>query len=155
MDFIPEYIDNAVVLNAVEICNHGIDCRLCPDVAISVHNWLVSTDMSYLIVDFQDEKEVCSTILIEILQLRKRLRFPFIFAGLMERAKTVLASYAYNDHPFFVTPEEAVKYLRTKFPELVANADANAVKFGEPIPCVRNRQSRGEGDVETEEAAVL
>lgn len=155
MDFVPEYLDNAVVLNAVEICNHGIDCRQCPDLAISVHNWMVNTDAQYLILDFQDEKEVCSTILIEVLQLRKRLRVPFIFSGLMERPKEVLKSYAYNDHPVFITPEEAVKYLKQKFPQLVVKPAGQAVQFGEPIPCSRNRASRGEGDIEPEESAIL
>ena len=73
MDFVPEMIDGAVVLNAVDVCSVGHDCRQCTELSVGIHNWLVAHQLRYLVLDFQDEKDVCVTILTELLQLRKRL----------------------------------------------------------------------------------
>ena len=155
MDFAPEIIDGTVVLNAVEICSTGNDCRPCCEVAVGIHNWLVSYEIPYLIVDFQDEKEVCSAILTELLQLNKRLNSPFIFCGLMETPRKFLKSYLYSDHPFFDIPEEAVKYLKQSRPELIM-ADLSQIQEGEVIPCIRSRLYRSEGadlDSDNEESS--
>lgn len=143
MDFVPEIIDDAVVLNATGICSTGNDCRPCAELAVGIHNWLVNNKLRYLIVDFQDEKDVCSSILSELLQLRKRLRYPFIFCGLMEGPKKYLKSYAYNDFPFFAVPEEAAAFLKKTQPDLL-NVDFATIKQGEPIPCTRSRNYRPE-----------
>ena len=91
MELTPIPVDGAVVLNSSSPCRHsGSDCRECPEVAVGIHNWLLSCDLSYLIVDFQDEKEVCQTFLIELLQLRKRLSLPFLFIGLMDKARELI-----------------------------------------------------------------
>ncbi len=151
MDFVPEIIDGSVVLNAVDICSCGSDCRSCSELAVGVHNWLISNQLRYLIVDFQDEKEVCTTILTELLQLRKRLRFPFIFCGMMEGPQKFLRSYAYTEYDFFAIPEEGVAFLRKTVPQMLL-ADLQNLKVGEPIPCTRSRIYKSEeaedGDVE-------
>ncbi|MGE0172819.1 MAG: hypothetical protein AB7T49_08540 [Oligoflexales bacterium] len=154
MDFIPTLVDGGVVLNPVEVCNFfGQDCKNCPDVSVGIHNWLVSTDLNYLIIDFQDEKDVCSTVLAELLQLRKRLGFPFLFVGLMERPSAFLSSYNYKEFPTFNLPEDAIQYLKEKFPKAYSGA-TNSVRFGEIIPTIRSRQSRldfeGSPDAENE-----
>ncbi|MFY7928534.1 MAG: hypothetical protein ACOVS5_06655 [Oligoflexus sp.] len=155
MDFVPEIVDGAVILNAADICTYGNDCRPCSELAVGVHNWLVAHQLRYLIVDFQDEKDVCMSILTELLQLRKRLRYPFFFCGLMEGPKKFLESYACTDYPFFPIPEEAVSFLKKSFPKVLM-ADLSAIKLGEPIPCTRSRSYRAEGleDIEVEESDV-
>lgn len=143
MDFVPEIVEGAVILNAVDICTTGSECRPCTELAVGIHNWLMSHELNYLIVDFQDEKVVCSSILTELLQLRKRLRFPFLFCGLMEGSKKFLKSYAYQDCPFFPIPEEAVSYLKEVNPALLMT-DLSQVRVGEPIPCTRSRTYKSE-----------
>ena len=152
MDLAPEVINGAVVLNGVDICSTGPDCRPCIELAVGVHNWLVAHDLKYLIVDFQDEKEVCSTILTEILQLRKRLPYPFIFCGLMGNPRKVLTSFAYSDHPVVDVPEDAVAYLKKIKPELLIR-DLSSIREHEPIPCTRSRTYRGD-DAETGDASA-
>lgn len=152
MEFVPELVDHAVILNAIEICAEGTDCRPCSELAVGIHNWLMSHEVEYLIVDFQDEKVVCSSMLTELLQLRKRLRFPFLFCGLMDSPKKFLQSYAYKDHPFFSIPEEAVAYLNQINPSLLMR-DLGGVQYGVPIPCTRSRAYRLDGiDPEGESA---
>ena len=143
MEFIPALVSGGVVLNAVEICDHGPDCRTCPELAVGVHNWLVATNLKYLVVDFQDEKDVCPSILIELLQLRKRMHFPFLFVGLMDRPKALLKSYAYSGYPFFATPEEAFLHLKQMHGYLLTG-DLSRIGFSTPVPCNRNRVNRGE-----------
>lgn len=150
MDFLPEIVDGAVVLNAVDICTIGNDCRQCSELAVGVHNWLVAHQLKYLILDFQDEKDVCVTILTELLQLRKRLRYPFLFCGLMEGPRKFLQSYAYNDYPFFAVPEDAVAFMKKNLAKSLV-ADLSGIKVGEPIPCTRSRSYRAEEGVEEPE----
>ena len=153
LDFIPELVEGGVVLNAVNCSpNHGVDCRYCPELAIGIHNWLLASELRYLIVDFQDENDICSTIITELLQLRKRLRIPFLFAGLMARPRAVLESYAYSGYPFFVTPEEAVMYLQKHHAPLM-EVDLAKITFGEPIPCAHTRHARSD-DLGVPEEAV-
>lgn len=149
MDFAPELLNGGVVLNPMSICTNGTtDCKVCPESAVAIHNWLVSTELKYLIIDFQDEKEVCPSILVELMQLRKRLRFPFLFVGLMERPRQMLQSYAYNDFPIFDTPEDAIAYASKHFAPLM-DVDLSLIRFGEAIPTSRSRMARPE--VEEEE----
>lgn len=145
MDFVPEIIDGVVVLNAVDICSTGADCRPCCEVAVGIHNWLMAHEISYLIVDFQDEKEVCASILTELIQLNKRLDLPFIFCGLMEAPKVFIRSYLYSDHPFFDIPEDAIAYLKKSRPALTM-VDLSAVNEGEAIPCIRSRHYRSDAE---------
>jgi hypothetical protein len=144
MEFVPVLINGGVVLNAVNVCSYvGSDCKSCPDMAVGIHNWLISNNFKYLLVDFQDEKDVCQTMLIELLQLRKRLRFPFLLIGLMERPMQFLKSYAYSGYPFFTTPEDAVNYMYAHHPALL-ETDLSGVEFHKPIPCGKYRSNKGE-----------
>lgn len=153
MKIIPSHIDSAVVLDLHDICtSNSTGCRVCPEQAVGIHNWLMNTGIRYIIVDFQDEKDVCKSILVELLQLRKRLHIPFIFVGLMDRPKRVLTSYAYTGYPFFAAPEEATQHLRKMHPDLL-DFDMSKVDFGTPIPSSRTRHQRqlGEDTTETED----
>ncbi len=153
MDFVPEIVDGTVVLNAVDICTAGNDCRPCSELSVGVHNWLVVHQLRYLVVDFQDEKDVCTTILTELLQLRKRLRQPFLFCGMMEGPKKFLESYAYQDYPFFRVPEDAAAFLKKTQPQILST-NFESIKVGEPIPCTRSRSYRTEELEEGEEVEV-
>lgn len=147
MELHPTLVNGGVVLDAVNICGKSLDCKTCPELSVGVHNWILSTGISYILIDFQDEKEVCPSILIEMLQLRKRLNMPFIFVGLMDKPKSILTSYAYSGYPFFSTPEEAILHLRHMHPELFKTSLSN-IQFGVSIPCARSRQHKAEVFVE-------
>ncbi len=113
MELVPENLGGSVVFNVQSSCgaNKAI-CGNCGDFAIAVHNWVMNTDIKYVVIDLQDEKEICPAFLEEILQLGKRLRFPFVFAGVMDKPQRVLESYNYgNRASTFVTPQEALAYL--------------------------------------------
>jgi hypothetical protein len=143
MDLTPERIGNAVVFNAVHACpKNEAECGLCFDYAVAIHNWLLAHNLKYVILDLQDEKEVCQDFLVELLQLRKRLRYPFLFCGAMEKPRKLLEAYDYGSlFPFFVSPEEAVDALGKKFPQLVSTP-IDHVTFGHPIPVARPRQGQ-------------
>lgn len=155
IELVPEKIDGAVVLNVMNNClTCNSDCIACSDFAIGLHNWLITTDLKYVIFDLQDEKEVCPIFLEEILQLWKRMKFPFLFAGVMERPRVMLEAYNYAlKFPLFVTPGEAIDALRGKFPSMLIASFAN-IQFGHPIPITRPRfgvrPDEGEGDAEAE-----
>jgi hypothetical protein len=100
---------------------------------------LVATGLKYVIFDLQDEKAVCPVFLEEVLQLWKRMRFPFLFSGVMPKPKAILQSYSYDKRfPLFATPGEAVEDLRNRFPASM-NGQVNGVVFGQPMPMTRAR----------------
>ena len=72
MDLVPENLGGAVVFNLVNSCgaNKGV-CGNCADFAVAIHNWLMNTEVRYVLVDLQDEKEICPAFLEELLQLAK------------------------------------------------------------------------------------
>tara|TARA_B100001094_G_C18026785_1_gene718003 strand:- start:351 stop:860 length:510 start_codon:yes stop_codon:yes gene_type:complete len=143
MELSPTLVSGGVVLDATRMCSHlALDCKACLELSVGVHNWLVATGLEYVMIDFEDEKDVCQAILIELLQLRKRLKIPFIFVGLMDKPKSILTSYAYSGYPFFSTPEEGIHHLRQMHPELVDGVSLAKVVFNVPIPCSRSRQNK-------------
>lgn len=143
MEIIPTLINGAVVLDVHSVCTSNTNtCRACPEQAVGIHNWLLSTGVKYVIVDFQDEKDVCKSILIELLQLRKRLNIPFIFVGLMDRPRETLVSHAYTGYPFFSAPEEAALHLRQMHSDLYEQVHHEKVVFDQAIPCSRSRHLR-------------
>ncbi|NDE13833.1 hypothetical protein EBZ80_02780 [bacterium] len=153
-ELIPEKIDGAVILNLSKSCQHNSsDCSACQDLAVGLHNWLVAHDFRYLVLDLQDEKEVCPGFIEEVLQLWKRMRIPFLFSGVMLKPRKILESYNYHSrYPIFLTPEEAVRNLVQSRVELGAKTEG--IDFGVPIPMSRLRQAvRGEGDGEGEAVA--
>lgn len=157
MDLIVQKVDGAVVVNAEvdEPCTG--DCRVCTDVGGAVHNWLMATGLRYLVMDLQDEKDICKTFLVELLQLRKRHKIPFIFAGVMDRPKKILESYDFSSGglPTFATPDDAVEFLRRSYGPLLESHPEN-VSVGETIFALRlrnamNRFEDGEEAVEPAE----
>lgn len=148
LELIPDLIDDSVVVNVTKSCSHNTtDCSACQDLAVGLHNWLVSHEFRYLILDFQDEKEVCPGFIEEVLQLWKRMRIPFLFAGVMSKPRHILESYNYHArYPIFITPEEAIRTLISTGVDRTAKFEG--IEFGGPIPLNRLRQGlRGEGEV--------
>jgi hypothetical protein len=151
LELVPEKINEAVILNVHKSCPHNAtDCSACQDLAVGLHNWLVTHELRYLVLDLQDEKEVCPGFIEEVLQLWKRMRVPFLFSGVMIKPRKVLESYNYQArYPIFMTPEEAVRSLNGLNISFAAKTEG--IDFGVPIPMSRLRQASrldGEGDGE-------
>jgi len=140
MDLVPENLGGAVVFNLNNSCGASKAlCGNCGDFAVAIHNWLMNTDVRYVLLDFQDEKEVCGVFLEELMQLAKRLRVPFLFAGVMEKPRRMLEAYDFTRRwPLFVTPEEAVSYLDENFPG-TTKASLEGLTFGVAIASSRPR----------------
>ncbi len=160
IELIPEKIDAAVILNVNKSCPHNAtDCSACQDLAVGLHNWLVAHEFRYLVLDLQDEKEICPGFIEEVLQLWKRMRSPFLFSGVMIRPRKILESYNYHSrYPIYLTPEEAVRSLVRLNVDLTDKREG--IEFGIPIPMSRMRQgtrpeAQGESvaddDVETDD----
>jgi hypothetical protein len=140
MDLVPENLGGAVVFNVISSCgaNKSI-CGNCADFPVAVHNWLMATDLRYVLMDLQDEKEICPVFLEELLQLAKRLRVPFLFCGVMDKPRRLLEAYDFLTRaPVFVTPEDAIEWLDKKHPGLTKVA-LEGVEFGTPIAQSRPR----------------
>lgn len=155
MDLIPENLGGAVVFNVVNSCgaNKSI-CGNCADFAVAVHNWMMNTEVRYVLVDLQDEKEICPAFLEELLQLAKRLKVPFLFAGVMEKPRRVLEAYDFlNRAPLFVTPDEAIAFLDKNYPG-VTRVSLEGLEFGVPIATSRPRNAIV-ADVEATDAETV
>jgi hypothetical protein len=150
MDLVPENLNGAVVFNVLNSCGaNRAACGNCADFAVAVHNWIMTTEVKYVLVDLQDEKEVCPAFLEEMLQLAKRLRYPFVFAGVMDKPKRILQSYDFlSRSPTYVTPEEAVVALEKAYPG-ITKGSVEGVDFGVPIA-----SSRPPNALATEEVAA-
>ena len=153
MELVPEIIDGVVVVNAENICSAGNDCRPCSELAVGVHNWLVTKKLKYFVVDFQDEKEVCETILAEIVQLKKRMDIPFLFCGVMTQAREYLKAYAYSEYPFFDMPGEAADYLKENYPRNVMTK-LNHITEGEAIAFSRSQLRQKITDFDEDESSL-
>lgn len=140
MDLVPENLNGTVVFNVVQSCNANKSvCGNCTDFAVSVHNWLMSSDVKYVVIDLQDEKEICPAFLEELLQLAKRLRYPFVFAGVMEKPKRLLEAYDFTSRsPTFTTPDEAIGALEKRFPG-ITKVSLEGLEFGKSIASSRPR----------------
>jgi len=138
MELVVEKLDGAVVFNVHKACTAGPGvCIACADFAVGIHNWLLGTDVRYVIVDLQDEKEVCYLFLEEIMQLRKRLRYPFVFAGVMDKPRQILASYDFLQQ-VFTAPQDAIAHLRKTVPQ-VLNVKLDGISFGQSIQVTKPR----------------
>jgi len=140
MDLVPENLGGAVVFNVMNSCGaNKMICGNCSDFSVAIHNWLMTTDVRYVLLDLQDEKEICSGFLEEMLQLAKRLKIPFVFAGVMEKPRKFLESYDFLSRaPLFTTPEDAVKWLDAHYPGLT-RASLSGLQFGMAIAQSRPR----------------
>ncbi len=154
IELVPVKIDEAVVLNVSKYCASGrTDCRTCSDIGVAVHNWLISSELGYVIIDLMDEKDICPTFLIELIQLRKRLRIPFLFAGVVEKPRRVLDEHNFTitAYPVFITPEDAIDFMRENHAPLLQGTEMNMVRLGEPLQVARPRLGlRGELEVDGE-----
>ncbi len=142
MDLVPENLGGAVVFNLNSSCgtNKAI-CGNCGDFAVAIHNWLMNTEVRYVLLDLQDEKEICPAFLEEVLQLARRLRIPFLFAGVMDKPRRILESYDFtNKWPTFITPEEAIAYLEEKNPG-TTKVSLEGLEFGVAIATSRARNA--------------
>ncbi len=135
MDLIPTMVDGAVVFNLKNSCSvKNYNCEPCVQLVLCIHNWLKHAEVQYAIFDLLDEKDICSSFLTELLQLRKRLRFPFLFVGVMDRPQNFLESYSYDrTYSVFVTPEDAVRALRIHNPGITEHPIRIPVDFGKPM----------------------
>ena len=147
MDLIPVNVDGVVVFNTTDSCvSTSHECKHCLDIGGALHNWLMVMKVNYILIDFQDEKDVCSTFLVELLQLRKRLNIPFIFTGLTLKPQKFLESYEFLSHRssrIFSSLDEAIEFLKTVLKDYICGEDVIAnVKFGEPISIFKIRQAQ-------------
>ena len=135
MDIIPTMVDGAVVLN---ICNVSLDRKKEEEesnrIAVYIHNWIKQIKLGYLVFDFQEEKHISTNFLVELMQLRKRLGIPFLFAGALNESKKTLEAYSCQDsYPIFWTPDDAIRALRIQNPGITENNAKNNIKFGKSL----------------------
>lgn len=141
LEIIPENVDDAIVCNISGSCGLGAECEDCRELVIGIHNWLVASEQKYIILDFQDEKELCPSMVEELVQLRKRMPIPFLFAGVMERAKQLICSYDYRaENSIFRIPEDAIVVLKKLVGQENVQPELN-LTYGEPINLIRSRYS--------------
>ena len=148
MQLVPRFIDGAVCLDLIEVSQGPISGPSSgqqgyADYIVAIHGFMTSTQLRYLIIDLQDEKEVPSAFLEEVLQLWKRLRCPLLFAGVMPKPLQVLEAFDYlNFSDVFSTPTDAIAALRGDYPQLL-EADLSDVAFDQPMQIARNRVAPG------------
>ena len=149
LEFVPEKVGSLVILNVMQKetersaqetpAQAAADAFVGSDYVIAIHNWFIGTNLKYLAFDLQDEKEVPKDFLEELLQLMRRVRIPFFFAGVMDRPRVVLKSYAYaSKFPIFENTDQLATWLNQNKPELGAAAH-ETIQFGSPIDMVRTR----------------
>ncbi len=147
----PEKVENAVVLMAGQIepaCE--ADCRLCVDFSVGIHNWLMTNEIQYVMVDLQDEKDICRVFLEELINLRKRLAMPFYFVGVMDRPRQFLNDFGIADYTHFaLTPEEAADHLQATYPIVYQSGLNKKIDLRTKITVSKARlQQRLGGDAE-------
>ena len=140
MDLVPENLSGAVVFNLLNSCAvNKLACGSCAEFVVAIHNYLMNSDVRYVLLDLQDEKDICPAFLEELMQLAKRLRVPFLLAGVMDRPRRILESYDFTRRwPLFSTPEDAIAYLEAHHPETLRVA-IGGLPFGTAIATSRGR----------------
>ena len=135
MDLIPQMVDGALVFSLQNDCRvRSHNCDHCYQVVINTHNWFRYAQIEYGIFDFVDEKDICPGFLDELLLLRKRLRFPFLFCGVVERVLGTLETVNYSSaYPIFATPEDAVRALRIQHPGTTEATIRIPITYGQPL----------------------
>jgi hypothetical protein len=132
MDLIPVLVDGAIVLNLQNYCPSKSDCcDSCSQLILFTHNWLKTVELEYAVFDLLDEKYICPTFLDELLQLRKRLKFPFLFSGVMEQPRRHIERFNYQDYyPLFISPEDAIRALRIQHPGITESSNRGTINLG-------------------------
>ena len=147
LEIVPEEIDGALVFNvqpALPSKEQLSDEDLHSELVVAFHNWAKENSVPYIILDLQDQKDLCSVFLTELLQLRRRLQIPFLFAGVMESSRKIIESYDFQKlFPFFVTPEDAIRALRMRYPGMT---ESFSVPSGLGNPILIPRVVLGESD---------
>lgn len=135
IDLIPSLVDGAIVLNLQGSCrSHFHSCEKCTSFTFFLHNWLRITELAYLVFDLQDEKHICPSFLEGLILIRKRIKIPFLFAGVMNRPRNLLQQYNYGEtYPFFIVPEDAIRALRMQHPGLTEKAPEVPILFDYPL----------------------
>ena len=83
VELIPAQIEDTIILNVSKHCgNTRTDCKDCCDVGVAVHNWLISTELQYVVIDLQDVKDVCRTFIPNQLRNIKILDY-FLSASIL------------------------------------------------------------------------
>ena len=131
MDIVPAFVDGAIVCNVVEPCkNPSGSCEKCFEFPLLFRNWVVEAGLSYLIFDFQDEKKLCFSFLEELISLRKRLKIPVLFSGLLGESKSFIERHnCGNAYPLFDLPSNAIRALRMQQPGLTEQIPAVPIPF--------------------------
>lgn len=132
MDLVPVLVDGAIVLNLQNCCTMRTEgCEPCSQLVLYTHNWLKMVELEYIVFDLLDEKSICPTFLEELLQLRKRLKFPFLFSGAMEQSRRHIERFNYQDnYPLFISPEDAIRALRIQHPGITESSNRGTINFG-------------------------
>lgn len=138
MDIIPTMVDGAVVLNLCHLDLYTKDNKKEDEestrLVIYIHNWVKQIKLEYLVFDFQEEKHINQSFLVELMQLKKRLRIPFLFSGVLNESKKILESYSCQDsYPLFWTPSDAIRALRIQHPGITENNAKNNISFGQSL----------------------
>lgn len=138
MDVIPTMVDGAVVLNLSNPDLFTQDAKKEEEesirLVINIHNWVKQIKLEYLVFDFQEEKHINRSFLIELMQLKKRLRMPFLFSGVLSESKQTLESYSCQDsYPLFWTPNDAIRALRIQHPGITENSAKHNITFGQNL----------------------
>jgi hypothetical protein len=160
LEFVPERIDRAVVMNviqssravpnAIPVPTSAIDSFGGADFVVAIHNWLIGTQLRYVIFDLQDEKEVPADFLEELMQLMKRMRIPFLFTGVMQKPRALLMSYDYTSkYPIFNSIDDVISFMESKHPQLLSTT-LDGISFGSPIEMVRSRLNGKPGEEDSE-----
>jgi len=150
MELVPQKVEDAVIFSLAKGCHNK--CDDCGELAVSMHNLLLSSELKYVIIDLQDEKHVCDSFPEQVIQLWKRLRIPFLFAGAMPSVEKILSGHGYfNFYQTYLSGEEAIAALRAKQPELFSG-DLSGIELNVPMVTPRSRAlAAGEADDEEEE----
>lgn len=155
LDLVPECIDGVCVLN-LKKSGSNCDPRYCDcgGLAVSVHNLMIQSELRYVVIDMQDEKEICDAFVEQMIQLWKRTAVPFYFAGVMPRFKAILDSYGYlNQYQIYGSAIDVVEQLCAEKAKFI-NIKLDGITFGTKLPIPRSRQSQSEpgtGDSDSEE----
>ena len=149
MELVPEKVDSAVLFSLAKPCREH--CAYCGDLAISIHNLMMASNLRYVIIDLQDEKHVCESFTEEVLQLWKRLRVPFLFAGVMPSVEKVLEGHGYlKQYSLYPSGEEAIAELKKDRSDLFSQPLEN-IEFGSPLVTQRSRALAAGEDAEDSE----
>ncbi|MFK7871699.1 MAG: hypothetical protein AB8C84_00815 [Oligoflexales bacterium] len=135
MEIVPKVVDGAVVCYLEQSCSSTAShCTECSELAASIHNWVVTSEVPYVVLDFQDKQGVCSSFLESMLQMRRRFHTPFLFAGVMEKNRWVFDAYDYcRQWPIFMSSEDAIRALRIRHPSLTEAPFRDSLFLGQSI----------------------